>query len=83
MPNRDKCRTCMYNSPKCDELYAKSPTSHSKTDALCWCCRKSTDGTCQYMATGTPYEGSEFRRRRFADGSNGCHIISCPYFDRG
>jgi len=82
-PGREKCKTCKYNCKKCEDMYKKNPTSHTMRDALCWCCAKATDGSCQYMMTGKVYEDTVYHTKRLRDGTVGTNISDCPKFVRG
>lgn len=83
MLNKEKCRTCQYYCDKCVEMNNRVDTPHAERDALCFCCTHCTDGSCSYMMTGKPIEGSVYNQRTLKDGTINTNIRTCPGFERG
>lgn len=83
MLNKERCQECQYFCGKCVEMNNRVDTPHGKRDALCFCCSHCTDGSCQYMMTGKPIEGSVYTQRTLKDGTINTNVRTCPYFERG
>lgn len=81
--NKEKCQTCSYFCEKCIEMNNRSDTPHAIRDAICWCCKKCTNGECQFIMTGRPYEGSVYNERTLTDGTKTVNVRLCPNFERG
>lgn len=82
-PYTGKCIGCIYRCEECSRRQNRNPETHTENLALCWCCGHSTDGTCQYMMDGEPYEDSIYTQRTLKDGTINTNIRTCPNFERG
>lgn len=81
--NKEKCRTCQYFCDKCIEMNNRVDTPHAERDCLCWCCERSTNGTCEFMMNGTIPEGAIVLQRVLGDGTESVNVRTCPNFERG
>ena len=45
----DKCKDCIYRCEECERHYNRAPETHMKNHSLCWCCKNSTNGMCEYI----------------------------------
>ncbi len=84
-----KCKKCPKRSIECIRIAKKDrdkpndgKTHHIKSDTLCWCCKKSVEGGCDWIDKQTPvkhWDADLMRHKSFT----AYHVNDCPEFERG
>lgn len=88
-----RCRTCPKHCKECDDILAAEKalskethnncvSPHHSSHTLCWCCKKSVTGGCNWIDKKQPvdhWEATPTDRGMF----HSYHVLDCPEFERG
>ena len=90
-----KCRTCPHVCQACYDilererknqfLYKNSISGHHPKHSLCWCCKHSVDGGCEWSALNRPVPGW-VAEKDICDATTrltSYNVKDCPKFERG
>lgn len=88
--HRFKCAICPKHSKECDRIHQEERdkniqgcvTSHYSGDTLCWCCKKSIEGGCDWIDKHQPVRhwNADWREH---ESFSAWHVNDCPEFERG
>jgi hypothetical protein len=89
-----KCKNCPKHSEECDRIRAEeirihkeqhvrdNVSPHVSSHTLCWCCKKSVTGGCNWIDKKQPvdhWDATATDRGMF----HSYHVLDCPEFERG
>lgn len=88
-----RCRTCPKHCKECDDIlkaeielskkvHSNCVSPHHDSHSLCWCCKKSVTGGCNWIDKKQPvdhWDATATDRGMF----HSYHVNDCPEFERG
>ena len=74
---------CIYEVLNLADVLSKKQPTASKSDQICWLCKKATNSGCNWSKSFQPVDGWKAIPAETSSGSATYKIIYCPEFEEG